>query len=50
MLPGYPAGAAQDDASLEQDVCTVLHTLAPYVGVPSSHCGYDTGIILERTV
>jgi hypothetical protein len=37
MLPSYPAGAVRDDASLEQDVYTVLHTLAPCDGVPNSH-------------
>jgi len=37
MSPSYPAGAAQDDASLEQDVYTVPHTLAPCDGVPNSH-------------
>lgn len=34
--PSYPAGAVQDDASLEQDVYTVPRTLAPCDGVPNS--------------
>jgi hypothetical protein len=34
--PSYPAGAVRDDASLEQDVYTVLRTLAPCDGVPKS--------------
>jgi hypothetical protein len=37
MSPSYPAGALQDDASLEQDAYTVPHTLAPCDGDPNSH-------------
>jgi hypothetical protein len=49
MLPSYPAGAVQDDASLGPNVCTVLHTLAPYVGVPSGcHCGFSTSTLSKH--
>jgi hypothetical protein len=48
MLPSYPAGAAQDDASLEQDVYTVPRTLAPCDGVPNSHqCEFNQDTISE---
>jgi hypothetical protein len=51
MLPSYPAGAVRGDASLEQDVCTALHTLAPYAGAPNSHhSGFSTGIPFEHIV
>jgi hypothetical protein len=46
MLPSYPVGVVQDDASPEQGVCTVQHILAPYVGVPNSHhYELDTAIL-----
>lgn len=36
MLPSYPADAARDDTSLEQDVYTEPHTPVPCDGVPKS--------------
>jgi hypothetical protein len=51
VLPSYPAGVVQDDASPEQGVCIVLHILAPYVGVPNSdHCGFYTAILSKHVI
>jgi hypothetical protein len=49
MLPSYPAGVVQDDASPEQGVCTVQHILVPYIGVPNSHhCGFSIAMLSKH--